>query len=68
MKRTVYKVGVGDDPREAPARIYRVIAANAKRATDIARAHSAFASAWPLGKERHDVVSEEGILAIGDAD
>jgi hypothetical protein len=66
LKRTVYKVAVGDDARLAPARVYRVVAADERRAGELAREHSAFPLSWPLGQERNEVVSEEGILAIDE--
>ena len=66
MKKTVYKVAVGDDATSAPARIYRVVATDEERAGELAREHSTFSISWPLGQEQNEVVSEEGILAIDD--
>ena len=66
MRRTVYKVAVGHDATATPARVYRVVAADERRAGELAREHSAFSISWPLGQEQNDVVSEEGILAIDD--
>jgi hypothetical protein len=66
LRKAVYKVAVGDDARLKPARVYRVVAADERRAVELAREHSAFSMSWPLGQERNEVVSEEGILAIDD--
>jgi hypothetical protein len=66
LKKTVYKVAVGHDARATPARVYRVVAADERRAGELAREHSAFSISWPLGQERNEVVSEEGILSIDD--
>ena len=66
LRKAVYKVAVGHDAKSTPARVYRIVAANERRAGELAREHSSFSISWPLGKERNEVVSEEGILAIDD--
>ena len=66
MKRSVYRVAVGDDA-ERPQLIYLVAADNPERAATLAAVHADHALAWPLGEERTDVTMEEGIIAMSEA-
>jgi hypothetical protein len=66
QNRAVYRVAVGEDAAQ-PQRIYLVVADNAERAAALAATHSEYPVAWPLGQERNDVTSEEGILAMSEA-
>ena len=66
MKRSVYRVAVGDDA-DRPQLIYLVVADNPERAAVLAAEHSQHALAWPLGEERDNVTAEEGILAMSEA-
>ncbi len=66
MKRSVYRVAVGDDAAH-PQLIYLVAADNPERAASLAAEHSDRALAWPLGEERTDVTMEEGVIAMSEA-
>jgi hypothetical protein len=66
MKRSVYRVAVGDDV-DRPQLIYLVAADNPERAAALAAERSDHALAWPLGEERPDVTMEEGVIAMSEA-